>query len=181
MPVEPIHFRNDFRPNRLLRCAARGSALLEEILQCQRKSCFNGETTMRNTSGVGEVSRWQIIAALTRRGRQLLLPVGDHHRYDLAIDDEGTLLRIQCKTGRLRNGVVQFATCSVDSRSKQGGCVRRGYQGEVEFFGVYCPHNDKCYLVPVAKAPRFQCNLRIDPPRNGQKTRLIWAENYEIK
>jgi hypothetical protein len=74
--------------------------------------CFKGETNMRDTSGVGEVSRWQIIAALSRRGKQLLLPVGDHLRYDLAIDDEGTILRIQCKTGRLVNDAVRFPTCS---------------------------------------------------------------------
>lgn len=74
---------------------------------------------MRNTSQIGEVSRWQIMAALSRHGKQFLLPVGDHLRYDLAIDDEGKFLRIQCKTGRLRKGVVSFATCSIDSRSQR--------------------------------------------------------------
>jgi hypothetical protein len=93
--------------------------------------CFNGETIMRNTSDVGEASRWQIIAALARRGKQLLLPVGDHLRYDLAIDDEGTILRIQCKTGRLRNGAVRFATCSIDARSTRGTTIRQGYRGQV--------------------------------------------------
>jgi hypothetical protein len=144
------------------------------------KQCFNGETKMRDTSGIGEVSRWQIIAALTRRGKHLLLPVGDHLRYDLAIDDEGRLLRIQCKTGRLRDGVISFATCSVDSRSQKGKCIRRSYRGEIEFFGVYCPANGKCYLVPVEKAGINDCRLRIAPPRNGQKTRIRWAEDYEI-
>lgn len=136
---------------------------------------------MRNTSDIGEASRWQIIAALTRRGKQLLLPVGDHLRYDLAIDEEGTILRVQCKTGRLRNGVVSFATCSIDSRSKKGTTIRRSYRGEIELFGVYCPDNGKCYLVPVGKVGLNECRLRIAPPRNGQKTRICWAEDYEIE
>jgi hypothetical protein len=136
---------------------------------------------MRNTSQIGETSRGQLISALLRRGKQVLLPIGDHLRYDLAIDDEGTILRVQCKTGRLRKGVVRFATCSVDSRSQKGRCVRRSYRGELELFGVYCPDNGKCYLVPVEKAPRFQCHLRIDPPQNGQKTHLVWAEDFEIE
>ncbi len=136
---------------------------------------------MRDTSRIGEISRWQIVAALTRRGKQLLLPVGDHLRYDLAIDDEGTFLRVQCKTGRLRNGVISFATCSVDSRSKRGGCVRRSYRGEIELFGVYCPENGKCYLVPVEQVGINDCRLRVDPPRNGQKTLIRWAEDYEME
>jgi hypothetical protein len=144
------------------------------------KSFGKGEGIMRDTSQIGEVSRWQIIAALTRRGKQLLLPVGDHLRYDLAIDDEGTFLRVQCKTGRLRNGVISFATCSVDSRSKRGKCVRRSYRGEVELFGVYCPDNGKCYLVPVDNVGPNDCHLRIIPPRNGQKTLIRWAKDYEM-
>ena len=111
----------------------------------------------------------------------MLLPVGDHLRYDLAIDDHGTILRVQCKTGRLKNGVVRFDTCSIDSRSQKGRCVRRNYRGEIELFGVYCPDNDKCYLVPVEKVGPNECRLRIDPPRNGQKTHLRWGEDYEIE
>ncbi len=136
---------------------------------------------MRDTSHVGEISRWQIVAALTRRRKQLLAPMGDHLRYDLVIDDGGTFLRVQCKTGRLRNGTVSFPTCSIDSRSKPGTTVRRSYRGEVELFGVYCPDNGKCYLVPVEKVGPNECRLRIDPPRNGQKTHIHWAEDYEIK
>jgi hypothetical protein len=123
----------------------------------------------------------QITAALARRGKLLLLPIGDHLRYDLAVDEEGTILRIQCKTGWLRNGVIRFATCSIDSRSQKGKCLRRSYRGEIELFGVYCPDNGKCYMAPVGNASRFQCHLRIDPQRNQQKTHLMWAEDYEIE
>jgi hypothetical protein len=135
---------------------------------------------MRDTSHIGEISRRQIIAALTRQRKCLLAPFGDYLRYDLAIDDKCTFLRVQCKTGRLRNGVVWFPACSRCSRKGPNGYVRRGYQGEVEFFGVYCPDNGKCYLVPVEKTIPNNCSLRIAPPRNGQKTRIRWAEDYEI-
>jgi hypothetical protein len=135
---------------------------------------------MRNTSQTGEISRLQVIAALKRRRKHVLLPLGDYLRYDLAIDDEGPILRVQCKTGRLQNGVVRFLTCSIDSRSKKGKTIRRSYRGEAELFGVYCPDNRKCYLVPVDKVGKSDCHLRIDPPRNGQKTRIHWAEDYEI-
>jgi hypothetical protein len=123
---------------------------------------------MRNTSLAGEVCRTQIIAALTLQGRTVLLPMGDFQRYDLGIDletDDGRSLRVQCKNGRLRKGAIVFYPCSVDSRSKQGGCIRKSYAGQVELFGVYCPELKKCYLVPVDDATAASCSLRVDPPR----------------
>jgi hypothetical protein len=136
---------------------------------------------MRNTSLSGEVARTQIIAALTLQGKAILLPLGDFQRYDLVIDDGGRFLRVQCKLGRLTEGAVHFHPCSIDSRRKQGGCVRKGYAGEIDLFGVYCPEVQKCYLVPVDQAPQTGCYLRVDPPRNRQKTHIRWAAEYEIR
>lgn len=136
---------------------------------------------MRNTSHVGEVSRTQVIAALTLQGKTLLGPLGDFQRYDLGIDvGGGRFLRVQCKTGRLRNGAVVFYPCSVDSRSKKGRCIRKNYRQDVDFFGVYCPDNRKCYLVPVKEVPVTGCFLRVEAPRNGQKMRIRWADVFEI-
>ena len=135
---------------------------------------------MRNTSLTGEVSRTQVMAALALQGRKVLVPLADYHRYDLVIDEGDHFLRVQCKTGRLTKGAVVFHPCSIDSRSKQGGCKRKGYKGEVELFGVFCPELRKCYLVPVEDAPVTGCYLRIEPPKNGQKTNIRWARSYEI-
>jgi len=137
---------------------------------------------MRNTSHVGEISRTQIIAALTLQGKSLLLPLGDHQRYDLAIDEGGRLLRVQCKTGHLIRGAIVFNPCTINSRGKEGGCIRKAYsEEEIDLFGVYCPDNHRCYLVPVTATRRTGCSLRIEIPRNGQKTRIRWAEDYEIE
>ncbi len=137
---------------------------------------------MRNTSQTGEISRTQIIAALTLQGKRVLLPLGDFQRYDLVLDDGGRFLRVQCKTGRLSHGAILFNPCSIDSRSKQGGCVRKGYsEEEIDLFGVYCPDNHTCYLVPVTETARTACFLRVEAPRNGQATRIRWAADYEIR
>jgi hypothetical protein len=136
---------------------------------------------MRNTSQTGEVCRTQIIAALTLQGKTVLLPLGDFQRYDLVIDERGRFLRVQCKMGKLSNGAIHFHPCSIDSRSKKGGCVRKGYVGEVDLFGVYCPEVKKCYLVPVGEATATECTLRVAPPRNGQKHGIRWAANYEVR
>jgi hypothetical protein len=136
---------------------------------------------MRNTSLTGEVCRTQIIAAVTLQGKTVLLPLGDFQRYDLVIEEAGRFLRVQCKLGRLTKGAIVFHPCSIDSRSKQGGCIRKGYAGEVELFGVYCPELGKCFLVPVEDTAATCCYLRMTPPKNGQQTAIRWAANYEIR
>jgi hypothetical protein len=121
------------------------------------------------------------MAALVFQRKIVLEPLADYLRYDLVIDEEGRFLRIQCKTGRLRKGAIVFYPCSADSRSKQGGCIRKGYVGQVELFGVYCPDLKKCYLVPVDHVTTGQSSLRVDPPRSGQKKKIRWAADYEMK
>ena len=37
---------------------------------------------------------------------------GENTRYDLAIERNGELSRVQCKTGRLKKGAVYFRTAS---------------------------------------------------------------------
>jgi hypothetical protein len=81
---------------------------------------------------------------------------------------------------RLTNGAVHFHPCSIDSRSEPGRCVRKGYVGQVDLFGVYCPQVKKCYLVPVAIAPATGCYLRVTPARNGQRRGIRRAADYEI-
>lgn len=137
---------------------------------------------MRNTSKVGEVSAVQVAAALVRMGKSVLLPLGDHKRYDLVVEEEdGRFLRVQCKTGRIVKGVLWFPTCSISSRVRVGRkTVRKPYAGEVELFGVFCPDNGKVYLIPADDMARYAAFLRVEPAKNNQKKNIRWAAEYEI-
>jgi hypothetical protein len=135
-----------------------------------------------NPSHVGFASFLRVACALREVGWLLWAPLGDFGRADLIIEDtDGRLFRVQCKTGRLRQGAMVFPTATVIPRCRSGSKTRRiPYRGQAEFFGVYCPDNDKCYLIPVNDLPIGEVHLRVDPPRNGQRTRLRWAQQYEI-
>ena len=130
-----------------------------------------------NTKDVGDRTVAMVMAALVKTGRVLLIPFGDNRRYDLAVDDGGRLVRIQCKTGRLIGGSVSFPTAS--SYSHRGG-VRRSYKGEADFFGVYCPQLDKVYFVPVDEVGEVEARLRVEPCKNNQTHRVRLASTYEI-
>jgi PD-(D/E)XK endonuclease len=127
---------------------------------------------------VGLRTEGAILSELNRRGYDVLVPFGVNQRYDLVIDCEGGLLKVQCKTGRLRDGVVQFSALSIQSNTRQTRV--RGYAGQVDLFMVYCPENERVYAIPAEDVPNCSMYLRVDPPRNGQNKRVRWAKEYEL-
>ena len=130
-----------------------------------------------STKDVGNISEAMILAALVRTGHALLRPFGDNLRYDLAIDDGGKLIRVQCKTGKLKRGAVEFSASSSQCHRGRG---RQNYRGQADVFGVYCPQLNKAYLIPVSDCGLTRCRLRIQPARNGQRTHIRDAKRYEI-
>lgn len=100
-------------------------------------------------------------------------------RYDLVVDNEdGTFTRIQCKTGTLRNGSVEFRLYSVSGHSTK----QNGYSGQIDAFGVYCPQTGAAYLVPmnvVAHCGTLAA-LRTAPAKDRQRQRTRSAEAFRI-
>ena len=127
---------------------------------------------------VGLRSEAAILSELVRRGYSVLIPFGVNQRYDLVLDLNGDFVRVQCKTGRLRRGSVEFSTQSVRSNTKRAEF--RGYRGEAEYFLVFCPANNGIYAVPVDAAPGRNMHLRLSPALNGQKRGVNLASEYEL-
>lgn len=132
---------------------------------------------MRDTKSIGNTCEGTVLAAMIKARLKVLMPFGEDRRYDLAADVDGRLVRVQCKNGRLRNGVICFNCCS--SHYHRGG-TSKSYRGEADFFGVYCPETDKVYFVPVDKAPTGKGYLRVDPARSVTGRKSMMARDYEF-
>lgn len=130
-----------------------------------------------NTTEKGNLAELKIAVKLLEQGRMVLKSVGDGCRYDLLVDDNGAYTRIQCKTGRLRNGVIRFNAFSQCSWKTE----LRKYNGQADVFGVYCAENDTCYLIPVTKVSAWRGWLRLTPVRNGQKHKVMLASDFELR
>lgn len=130
---------------------------------------------MSSPKTIGERSEGMVLAALLRAGKVVLQPFGDNQRYDLVIDEVGTFIRVQCKTGRLKNGVIFFDTCSSQAHRGKG---KQDYRGQADVFGVYSPDRDDVYLVPVEMVGRTSGTLRLEPSRNGQAKGVRMAADF---
>jgi hypothetical protein len=132
---------------------------------------------------IGAVSQAKILAALTAAGKVVLAPCVSVRPYDFVIEEGRSFFRVQCKTGRLLRGAVYFRPHRLRAAKRETGWERRvtDYQGEVDFFGVYCPENDKVYLVPMSVIASLRiCSLRVTPAKNNQGKRIRWAEEYIV-
>ena len=99
-------------------------------------------------------------------------------RYDLAVDNrDGTITRIQCKTGILKSGAVYFRAYNADARRPNGV----PYRGQVEAFGVFCPQTGRVYIVPLAAlASVSTARLRIGAAKNGQLKGVLFAQDFVL-
>lgn len=132
---------------------------------------------MINTKDLEEISQAVVVAELLKRGVSISIPFGDIQRYDLIMDCNGELYRLQVKTGNFKGDYIEF---SVASSAYHRGGKRESYKGQVEFFIVYCPHNNEVYLVPIHDVPNTTACLRISAPRNGQLKGVRWASDYTL-
>jgi hypothetical protein len=130
---------------------------------------------------IGDRTTIAVMAALQILGYGLYAPFGENTRCDLIIEAQGEIGRVQCKTGRLRDGAVIFALCSKYGHHRNPAARARDYHGEVDFFAVFCPETNGVYLVPIADLPGTRSgSLRIDPPRNNQRKRVRLAADFQI-
>ncbi|HLZ61963.1 MAG TPA: group I intron-associated PD-(D/E)XK endonuclease [Ktedonosporobacter sp.] len=137
----------------------------------------------------GLAAHLAIAQRLIELGFEVLEPVGNHLRYDLAYyvcaspSEKAQLVRVQCKSARLSID----KTCLIFNAYNLGGEGRRqkrGYRGEVEYFGVYSPDTRKVYLIDVDKCPVGETTLRLEPTgkqgENQFSIRARWAKDYEV-
>lgn len=144
------------------------------------------EPTMprRHPKAIGDETTAMVLARLVQVSKEVLLPFSENQRYDLLIDEGDYFVRVQCKTGRLRNGAIFFPTCSTTYHNTPRPGIRpyrRDYRGSADLFGVYCPDRDSTYLVPVDIVGTRMGSLRVEPSRNNQFKKVRWAEDFELK
>jgi hypothetical protein len=93
-----------------------------------------------------QLKRIERCSRLIQAGFLVSLPFGGGAPDDLIVDTGERLLKVQVKTGRLRNGCVLFAAQRI---SGHHGTKRRRYEeSEFDVYAVYCSDNDRIDVLP---------------------------------
>jgi hypothetical protein len=128
----------------------------------------------------GAVAEAAITTMAIQLGLVVLRPMAEGGRYDLVIDLEPELLRVQCKLAPRRSGVLSV-------RLRTNRCTPAGYvstcytAAEVDVIAAYSPELHRGFLIPIDEASgRRAIHLRLDPTRNNQAHGIKWARDYEF-
>lgn len=126
---------------------------------------------------VGDVNELKCILAFEERGYYTSIPFSGSCRYDVVVDINGKLIRIQCKSShyyKQDKGSIEFnATRSITNTQKT---VRYQYtKKEIDYF--YTHFNNYDFLVPVEEASTGKI-LRLKPPKNNQWEQINIAADY---
>ena len=133
------------------------------------------------TSEKGAWAEAEILAAAVRMKLFVLRPVSEGGRYDLAIDLEPRILRVQCKWGSRKGDILAVRTST--SRCTPHGYVRTTYtRDEIDAIAIFAPSLDRCYLVPIEEIEGLSyVHLRLAPSRNNQELGIRWAADYDFE
>ncbi|MFC4553427.1 MULTISPECIES: group I intron-associated PD-(D/E)XK endonuclease [Halorussus] len=132
---------------------------------------------MTNSKHTGDETEAKAIYELLSAGYSVSVPFGDNDRYDLVVDDDGHLLRIQCKTAwKNKANTMRFNTHSQTTR--EGEYHESTYLGEVDAFFVRYPGNGKMYWIGIDDATEQKMELRFDAEIPHPS--INWATEYEF-
>jgi hypothetical protein len=131
----------------------------------------------------GDLAELKVACDLRRRGYLVSIPFGEEAPYDLVIDRNGRLERVQVKyADQKHHGSVEVRCYS---QTVIGGKVRSvtPYTAEtIDWLALYEATSDRCYYLPAAElgGGRMRLTMRFAPTANGQVRKVrsrivIWS------
>jgi prevent-host-death family protein len=129
----------------------------------------------------GTIGEMAIALDAVRLGVEVFKPFSEHSRSDLIFGLDERLYKVQCKSARRVGEVLHISL--VTSWHTPSGYVRNKYsQDEVDLVAAHCHELDRNYLVPfdLVEHRKSGIQLRLAPPKNGQRAAIHYAAEYEL-
>jgi len=134
---------------------------------------------MENTKKIGNLTELQCATRLYELGASISIPFGNSEKYDLLMDYNDKIYKIQCKhaTEYDDGAYIKFKATWLGHNNT--GYSRHQYQAnEVDYFATF--YNGECYLIPQNECSNEK-SLRIKPTKNNQKKGVSFLEDYKAE
>ena len=136
-----------------------------------------------NTKQVGNLVELQCATRLYELGCAVSIPFGNSEKYDLIIDVNDKLYKIQCKHsseyfdefGELE--YIKFK-CTWQSHNSNSWTQNKYKENEIDYFATF--YNDECYLIPQSECSNEK-RLRIKPTKNNQTKGVSFLKDYNAE
>jgi len=128
----------------------------------------------------GDLAELMIACDLLRRGYKLAFPYGEDSDYDLVMEREGKLERVQVKQTESNGAVITVKCCSHSLTNGRVRETKRYTAATIDWLAAYDRTTDRCYYIPASELGdgRRELLLRVAPAKNNQRARIRLAEDY---
>lgn len=137
------------------------------------------------TLSKGMVTELECLKSFIELGYHCSIPYGDCARYDVIVDIDNKLYRVQCKTSNWSKDTVKekvaFEISTRTTTTNTKTTVRKTYSiDEVDLFFTF--FEGKAYLIPAEEiAGKTSFRFRYEYPSSNQKQGIHLAKDYELK
>jgi len=136
-----------------------------------------------NTKNMGDVAEQVVALDLLKRGYVISKPIGDNAPYDLIVDRNGKLERIQIKGRTPKSGKLHIELYSMLYNTTSGSNNRTKQvlynTNDVDWYAIVDNSTLRCYYLKIDDVEGLTfITLRTEPTRNGQVKGIRLAEKY---
>lgn len=129
-----------------------------------------------NTKTIGDLAELKAATYFAQQGYIVSMPYGDNAPYDLIIDKDNVLQKVQVKARTEREGAI-----SVELRSAMRGYTHHYTRQDFDILACYnIDTGEMAYLTWDDIQERQVVKLRNKPAKNGQKKGVMLMEDYKI-
>lgn len=138
-----------------------------------------------NKKELGLIGESGILHRFMRKGIDTYIPYGDNTRADLIAEFGDKLQKIQIKTSSVSTDDIAIFKTSQNTYSIVNGEVKsklkRYSSDEIDYFALYDYNADRSFLIPVDEIKNnASIILRYTEPKNNQKSKIRYADDYEF-
>ena len=128
----------------------------------------------------GELVEQIVITELMKLGIPVSKPIGDNKPYDIIIDLDNELKKVQIRTCWKQENKNSLKIPFLSSRMNTKGIYKTSNKDKVDYYIGYSFHNDKCYLIDTSKIVNKNC-IYLQLNDNCKNGRVInFAKDYEL-
>ncbi len=122
----------------------------------------------KDTKLKADIAEYAAIGKLLREGFRVLKPVGDRLPYDLAVETNGRITRLQVKSAWKQNGIYIVDTRRTKTNRRR--MLRSRYDSrDFDFALLYIQDLDVFYVMPIAEFNSYRSSIALVENKTRQR------------
>lgn len=131
-----------------------------------------------NSKSKGNLGEIKVASEFIKYGCMVSFPFGDNARYDLVVDMNGELKKVQVKYAASKNANGAWRCMCVSSTNHTTNKKLDKYKNDVDIMAYYIPELDICIMFNIEEiGDKTSIHVRNEAPLNSQNN-VIYIKDH---